>query len=60
MNMAEYSEEELLGKPHSIVRHQDMPKAVFKYLWNTIQKKQEVFAFVVNKTKNANAYSAKY
>jgi PAS domain S-box-containing protein len=56
MKMAEYSEDELLGKPHSIIRHPDMPKAVFKFLWDTIPTKQEVFAFVVNKTKNDNYY----
>lgn len=56
MKMAEYSEEELLGKPHNIVRHEDMPKAVFKLLWERIQKKEEIFAFVINKTKNANSY----
>ncbi len=56
MKMAEYKEEELLGKPHSIIRHPDMPKAVFKFLWDTIPTKQEVFAFVVNKTKNDNHY----
>jgi len=56
MDMAEYTEAELLGKPHSIIRHPDMPKAVFKYLWDTIPTKQEVFAFVINKTKNGNDY----
>ncbi|WP_295022518.1 PAS domain-containing protein [Sulfurimonas sp.] len=56
MDMAEYSEAELLGKAHSIIRHPDMPKAVFRLLWETIPKKQEVFAYVVNKTKNGNDY----
>ncbi|MBL0709357.1 MAG: PAS domain-containing protein [Sulfurimonas sp.] len=56
MEMAEYTEAELLGKPHNIIRHEDMPKAVFKYLWETIVKKEEVFAFVKNKTKNSNDY----
>ncbi len=56
MEMAEYSEDELLGKPHNIIRHPDMPKAVFKYLWDVIPMKEEVFAFVVNRTKNGNAY----
>ena len=56
MDMAEYTEEELLGKPHNIIRHPDMPKAVFKYLWDTIEKKEEVFAYVINKTKDGNAY----
>ena len=56
MEMAEYSEEELLGKPHSIIRHQDMPKAVFKLLWDMVQSGEEIFAYVINKTKNGNAY----
>jgi PAS domain S-box-containing protein len=56
MDMAEYTEEELLGKPHSIIRHPDMPKAVFRHLWDVIPTKQEIFAFVINKTKNNNDY----
>ena len=56
MQMSEYSEEELLGKPHNIIRHPKMPKAVFKLLWDTVQKGDEIFAFVLNKTKNNNNY----
>jgi len=56
MTMAEYTEAELLGKPHNIVRHPDMPKTVFKLLWERIQNKEEIFAFVVNKTKKDNSY----
>lgn len=56
MAMAEYKEKELLGKPHSIIRHPDMPKAVFKLLWQMIQNKEEIFAYVVNRTKNGNEY----
>ncbi|MBN2816309.1 MAG: PAS domain-containing protein [Campylobacterales bacterium] len=56
MKMAEYSEAELLGKPHNIIRHEDMPRAVFKLLWERIEKKEEIFAFVINKTKNGNSY----
>ncbi len=56
MQMAEYKEEELLGKPHSIIRHPDMPKAVFKLLWERVSKKEEIFAYVINKTKNGNDY----
>ncbi len=41
MDMAGYTEAELLGKPHNIIRHPDMPKAVFRYLWDTIQKKKK-------------------
>jgi PAS domain S-box-containing protein len=56
MTMAEYTEAELLGKPHNIVRHPEMPKTVFKLLWDRIQNKEEIFAFVVNKTKKDNEY----
>ncbi len=56
MEMSEFSEEELLGKPHNIIRHDSMPKAVFKLLWDMVQNKEEIFAFVNNKTKNSNSY----
>lgn len=56
MDMSEYTEEELLGKPHSIIRHPEMPKAVFKLLWDMIQNREEIFAYVNNKTKNGSDY----
>ena len=56
MDMAEYSELELLGKPHNIIRHEAMPKIIFKYLWDEIKHKREVFAYVLNRTKNGNEY----
>lgn len=56
MKIAQYREQELLGKPHNIVRHPDMPRAVFKLLWDNIKKKQEVFAFVKNKTSCGDFY----
>jgi PAS domain S-box-containing protein len=56
IEMAEYAEEELLGAAHNIIRHPKMPKAVFQLLWESIQKKEEVFAFVLNQTKNKNEY----
>ena len=56
MEMAEYKEAELLGKPHNIIRHQDMPRAVFKLLWDMVQNGEEIFAYVINRTKNGNDY----
>ena len=56
IDMGEYSEEELLGKDHSIVRHPNMPKVVFKLLWDLVQSGEEIFAFVLNRTKNNNDY----
>ena len=51
-----YSESELLGQPHSIVRHPDMPRCVFKLLWDTIAAGDEIFAYVKNMAKNGDHY----
>jgi len=56
MDIAGYTEEELLGQPHNIIRHQDMPKAVFKLLWEMVQNGDEIFAYVINGTKKGNTY----
>lgn len=51
-----YSEAELLGAPHSLLRHPAMPRCVFKLLWDTIQQGEEVFAYVLNLAKDGDAY----
>jgi PAS domain S-box-containing protein len=51
-----YSERELLGAQHNIIRHPDMPRAVFKLLWDTIQARQECFAYVKNMAKDGSFY----
>jgi PAS domain S-box-containing protein len=51
-----YSEQELLGQPHSLIRHPDMPAAVFKLLWDTISGGKEIFAYVVNLAKDGAHY----
>jgi PAS domain S-box-containing protein len=51
-----YSEAELVGKPHNIIRHPDMPRGVFKLLWDTIAEGGEVFAYVVNRSKDGSRY----
>ncbi|MDP3936045.1 MAG: PAS domain-containing protein [Alphaproteobacteria bacterium] len=56
INISGYSEAELLRKPHSIIRHPDMPKAVFKLLWDTISQSHEVFAYVKNMSKGGEFY----
>ncbi len=56
LRVAGYSEEEILGKPHSIIRHPDMPRCVFKLLWDTLQAGEEIFAFVINKAKSGDHY----
>lgn len=41
-------EADLIGKPHNVIRHPDMPRAVYKLLWDGIQARREVFAYVLN------------
>ena len=48
--------DELIGKPHNVVRHPDMPKVVFKILWEHIKNKREVFAYVKNKSFDGSYY----
>lgn len=54
--MAGYTEKEILGQPHSLIRHPDMPRAVFKLLWDAIQDGREVFAYVKNMARNGDHY----
>lgn len=54
--VSDYSVRELLGQPHSIIRHPDMPRAIFKLLWDTIQAKGEVFAYIDNLAHNGDHY----
>lgn len=56
LTISGYTEAELLGKPHSIIRHPDMPKAVFKLLWEYIQQGNEIFAYVKNLCKDGAYY----
>ncbi|MDE1982653.1 MAG: PAS domain S-box protein [Betaproteobacteria bacterium] len=51
-----YAEEELLGAQHNIIRHPDMPRGVFKLLWDTVQAGNECFAYVKNLTKDGGFY----
>lgn len=56
IKMSGYEERELLGAPHNIIRHPDMPRAVFKLLWDTLQTKSEIFAYVKNLSKDGSYY----
>jgi PAS domain S-box-containing protein len=56
MRVGMYEEKELLGAPHSILRHPDMPRCVFKLLWDQIQVGHEVFAYVINRAANGDYY----
>jgi PAS domain S-box-containing protein len=56
LDIASYTEEEVLGQPHSMIRHPDMPRCVFKLLWDTIKARNEIFAYVMNMAKNGDHY----
>lgn len=51
-----YAEAELLGAQHNIIRHPDMPRAVFKLLWDTIQGGNECNAYVKNMARDGSFY----
>ncbi len=54
--ISDYSEQECLGQPHSLIRHPDMPRCIFKLLWDTLLSGNEVFAYVVNRCKTGDHY----
>lgn len=51
-----YTKDELMGKPHNIVRHPDMPKEAFKELWETIKSKQVWHGKIKNRKKDGGFY----
>ncbi len=54
--VAEMDTNEVVGQPHSIIRHPDMPRAVFKLLWDYIEAGKEIFAYVKNMSKTGKYY----
>lgn len=56
MAISGYDEDELLGQPHSLIRHPDMPRCVFKLLWDLLAEEQEVFAYVKNMARSGDFY----
>ena len=56
-NISGYSRDELIGKPHKIVRHPDNPSKVFEGMWDTIKNKKKIWKGIVrNQTKNGKSY----
>lgn len=54
--IAGYTEAQVLGRPHNLVRHPEMPGCVFKLLWDTLRDRREIFAYVVNRAANGDHY----
>jgi aerotaxis receptor len=57
--IAEYTEGELIGKPHNIIRHPDMPKSAFYDLWNVVTSGKLWKGIVKNRTKSGKFYWVK-
>ena len=54
--IAEYALDDMVGQPHNMVRHKDMPKAAFKDLWDTVKKGNIWTGYVKNATKSGGYY----
>jgi len=48
LRVGAYSLDEVIGRPHNLIRHPEMPRAVFQLLWDTLADRQELFAYIVN------------
>jgi len=56
IDMSGYAEDELIGQPHSILRHPDMPAAAFKDLWDTLERGDKWHGYVKNLRKDGTYY----
>ncbi len=56
LDISDLSEEQALGQPHSIIRHPDMPRCIFKLLWEYLENGREIFAYVINRAMNGDHY----
>lgn len=56
VDMSGYTEEEIIGQPHSILRHPDMPRAAFKDLWDTLERSEKWHGYVKNLRKDGSYY----
>jgi PAS domain S-box-containing protein len=56
MEISGYEEFELMGQPHNIIRHPDMPQVIFKLMWERLNKGENIHAFVKNLSKDGRYY----
>jgi PAS domain S-box-containing protein len=56
LKVANYKESDLLGQPHNVVRHPDMPRTAFKSLWDDVQRKGFWTGYVKNARKGGGFY----
>lgn len=56
MQISAYDKDKLVGQPHSVIRHPDMPRAVFKFMWERLGQGAEIFAYVKNMASTGDFY----
>ncbi len=56
MEISGYAEHELLGRQHNLVRHPDMPRAIFELLWRTLREGREFFGYIKNLARDGSFY----
>lgn len=56
IDVSGYDEFELIGQPHNIVRHPDMPKVIFKFLWDSIKSSENIHGIIKNMAKTGRYY----
>lgn len=56
MEISGYEEYELMGQPHNVIRHPDMPKVIFKLMWERLNKGKNIHALVKNLAKDGRYY----
>jgi len=56
LRVSAYDEADVIGQPHNLIRHPDMPRAVFGLMWEVIASGREIFAFVLNLASDGDHY----
>lgn len=56
IDVSGYDEFELIGQPHNVIRHPDMPKVIFKFLWDSIKSGKNIHAIIKNMSKTGRYY----
>lgn len=56
VDISGYTEQDLVGQPHNIIRHPSMPRCIFELLWERISSGEEIFAYVVNLSADGGHY----
>jgi len=46
----------LIGKRHNIIKDESMPKAIFKFLWESLKRREDIYCFIKNRAKDGDFY----